>query len=130
MESKLDAFTLANGNTGGGRDLANTPPYGYTIGARYRGDSGWFGNVELIGRGEQLDSNNQNEARRAFQVVNASLGYAWRAWTFSAWVRNAFDERYDKRVYFFGNEDPDYTPARYENRADPRQVGVTASYRF
>jgi outer membrane receptor protein involved in Fe transport len=84
----------------------------------------------LAGRASQFDSNNQDEARRAFRVVNASLGYTWSEWTLTVWGRNLFDERYEKRVFFFGNEDPDYTPARYEANADPRQVGLTASYRF
>lgn len=130
MDSTLDAFVLTNGSSGGGRRLANTPPYGYSVSARYRAPTGFFGQVELIGRGRQFDSNNQNEARRPFRVAHASLGYAWRGWTFTAWVRNAFQEVYDKRVFFFGNEDPDYTPSRYETRADPRQIGVTAAFRF
>ena len=130
MGSQLDRFTLTNGNTGGGRRLANTPRYGYTLGARYREASGFFANAELVGRAEQLDSNNQNEARRAFRLVNASLGYTWRAWTVSIWGRNVFNARYEKRVFFFGNEDPDYVESRYEDRADPRQVGVSAAYRF
>ena len=130
MDSSLDRFTLTNGNTGGGRRLANTPPYGYTIGTRYRADSGLFGQIELIGRGRQFDSNNQNEARRAFEVVNASVGYAWRQWTFTVWARNVFNERHEKRVFFFGNEEPDFIEKRYETRADPRQVGVTAAYRW
>lgn len=130
MRSRLDAFTLANGNTGGGRDLANTPRYGYTLGTRYGAAAGFFANAEFTGRAQQLDSNNQDEARRAFRVVNASVGYAWREWTLTLWARNLLDATYDKRVYFFGNEDPDYLPARYEDRADPRQIGVTAAYRF
>ncbi len=130
MRSELESFTLANGNTGGGRDLANTPHYGYTLGTRYDAGQGFFGSAELIGRAEQFDSNNQNEARRAFRVVNASLGYAWSRWTFTLWAKNLLDETYDKRVYFFGNADPDYIETRYENRADPRQVGGTVSYRF
>ncbi len=130
MRSELESFTLANGNTGGGRDLANTPHYGYTLGTRYDAGRGFFGSAELVGRAEQFDSNNQNEARRAFQVVNASVGYAWSRWTFTLWAKNLLDETYDKRVYFFGNADPDYIETRYENRADPRQVGGTVSYRF
>ncbi len=130
MRSELKRFTLANGNTGGGRELANAPEYGYTIGTRYGGVTGFFGSAEWVGRGEQFDSNNQNEARRAFRVVNATLGYAWREWSVAVWARNAFDEVYDKRVYFFGNADPDYIETRYESRADPRQVGVTVAYRF
>ena len=130
MASGLDRFTLTNGNTGGGRRLANTPRYGYTLGARHRDASGFFANAELVGRAAQFDSNNQNEARRAFRLVNASLGYAWRAWTFTVWGRNVFNARHEKRVFFFGNEDPNYLPTRYEDRADPRQLGVSAAYRF
>jgi outer membrane receptor protein involved in Fe transport len=63
-------------------------------------------------------------------VVNASLGYAWREWTLTLWGRNLLNRRYENRVFFFGNEDPDYLEKRYESRADPRQVGVTAAYRF
>lgn len=130
LESGLDSFTLANGNTGGGRRLANTPRYGYTLGTRYREASGFFINAELVGRASQFDSNNQNEARRAFHVYHASLGYAWRGWTFTLWGRNLLDARYEKRVFFFGNEDPNYVETRYEDRADPRQIGVSAAFRF
>jgi outer membrane receptor protein involved in Fe transport len=130
MRSELDPFTLANGNTGGGRDLANTPHYGYTLGTRYGAARGFFAGAELVGRARQFDSNNQNEARRAFRVVNASVGYAWGRWTATLWVKNLCNAAYDKRVYFFGNADPDYIETRYEDRADPRQIGVTAAYRF
>lgn len=130
LGSSLDSFVLTNGNVGGGRRLANTPRYGYTLGARYHGASGFFGNVDWIGRARQFDSNNQNEARRAFSLVNASVGYGWDAWTLTLWGHNLGNEQYDKRVFFFGNEDPDYIETRYEDRADPRQIGVTATYRF
>lgn len=130
MRSDLHPFVLTNGSAGGGRELANTPRYSYTLGPRYRGQNGWFGQVELVGRARHFDSNNQNEARRAFRSVNASLGWEWQNWTFSVWGRNVLDARYEKRVFFFGNEDPDYIETRYETRADPRQLGVTAAYRF
>ncbi len=130
MNSWLDRFQLANGNTGGGRRLANTPRYGATLGARWQDRSGFFANADWIARASQLDSNNQNEARRAFRVVNASLGYTWQAWTFTLWGRNVFNARYEKRVFFFGNEDPNYIPTRYEDRANPRQLGVSAAWKF
>jgi iron complex outermembrane receptor protein len=130
LESMLDPFVLTNGNAGGGRRLANTPRYGYTLGARYRPASGFFANAEIVGRASQFDSNNQNESRRAFHVYNASVGYAWRDWTFTLWGRNLLNARYEKRIFFFGNEDPNYLETRYEDRADPRQIGVSAAYRF
>jgi iron complex outermembrane recepter protein len=130
LDSWLDPFTLANGSAGGGRRLANTPRHGYSAGARYRSKAGFFGNLELVGRSRQLDSNNHDEARGAFNVVNGSIGYSRGPWTFTLWGRNLFDQRYHKRVFFFGNEDPDYIPTRYESVADPRHFGVTAAYRF
>ncbi|MBI2813198.1 MAG: TonB-dependent receptor [Opitutae bacterium] len=130
MRSELAAFTLANGNTGGGRGLANTPRYGYTLATRYGAERGFFASAELVGRARQFDSNNQNEARRAFRVVNATLGHAGRAWTFTLWAKNLLNEAYDKRVYFFGNAAPGFIEARYEDRADPLQIGATAAYRF
>ena len=33
-------------------------------------------------------------------------------------------------MFFFGNEDPNYLETRYEDRADPRQFGLTALYQF
>jgi len=130
MRSELEPFRLSNGTMVAGRDLANTPRYGYSFGARYGGEAGLFSGAEVVGRARQYDSNNRNEARRAFRVVNASVGFVWREWTFTVWGKNLFDEYYEKRVFFFGNEDPDYLEKRYENRADPRQIGVTAAYRF
>jgi outer membrane receptor protein involved in Fe transport len=130
LGSSLDPCVLTNGSTGGGRRLANTPRHGYSIGTRYRSDAGIFGHVELVGRSRQFDSNNQDEARGAFNVVNGNVGFSRGAWTVTLWARNVFDQRYQKRVFFFGNEDPDYIPTRYESRADPRQVGVTAAFRF
>lgn len=130
MRSELDRFTLSNGNTGGGRALANTPRYGYAIGTRYGAAKGFFGSADFVRRASQYDSNNQNEARREFEVVNVSVGYAWEHWSVTLWAKNLFDEEYDNRVFFFGNEGPNYTATRYEDRAAPQQVGITGSYRF
>ena len=130
MDSTLDRFVLSNGNAGGGRELANTPRHGATAGIRYRPAQGIFGSIDWVNRARQFDSNNQNEARRPFSVINASLGFAWREWTLTVWGRNLTDKAYDQRVFYFGNEDPDYVETRYESRAAPRQIGVTAAYRF
>lgn len=130
QSSELERFSLTNGSIGGGRRLANTPRYGYTVGTRYRTAAGFFGQAELVSRATQFDSNNQNEARSPFSIVNASLGYTWQRWTLSVWGKNLLNRRYENRVFFFGNEDPDYIETRYENPAPRRQVGVTASYRF
>lgn len=131
MSSDIDTFTLSNGNTGGGRTLANTPSYAWSLGARYDHESGLFGTIDLAGRNDYFESNNHGEKRDSFTTVNASIGYTRNDWTVSLWVRNLFGERYAQRVFFFGN-DPGtgYTPTRYESLAPPRQIGVTLSREF
>lgn len=130
MDSELARFTLTNGNSGGGRDLANAPRHGYTLGASWRPVEGFSAHAELINRAAQFDSNNQNEARRAFQTVNLTLTYTWKRWSLTLWARNLLDGEYDKRVYFFGNAEPDFIETRYSTRADPRQIGGTLAWRF
>ena len=131
MRSNIDRFTRANGTLAGGRTLANTPSYGWSLGTRYDHESGFFATVDVAGRGDYFESNNHDEKRDAFTNVNASIGYTRNDWTVSLWVRNLFDERYSQRVFFFGN-DPGtgYTPTRYESLAPPRQIGVTLSREF
>lgn len=129
LSSDIDAFTLSNGTPAGGRELAYTPEYSYTIGARYAGDSGIFGYAELVGRDSYFESNSHDAERSAFNVVNASIGYSWESWKLTLWARNLLDERYDNRVFFFGNDESiGFAPVRYESAADPRQVGVTVDY--
>ena len=130
MDSELERFTLTNGNTGGGRALANTPGYGHTIGVRHETRGGFFARIERTARAAQFDSNNHDEARRAFAVVNAAAGWVRGGWSVTVWARNLLDARHEKRVFFFGNAEPDYAETRYESRADPRQAGVTLARRF
>ena len=130
MGSELERFTLSNGNPGGGGRLPNAPSYGYSIGLRYQPEEGFFGNLELLGRDAYLESMSNAEERSSFDVLNTSIGYRHEQWSITLWARNLLDESYDKRVFFFGNEDPNYTPTRYTSAADPRQIGVTARYEF
>jgi len=131
MRSEIDAFTRTNGSPAGGRTLANTPSFGWSLGARYDHESGIFATVDLAGRSDYYESNNHDEKRDGFTTVNASIGYTRNDWTVSLWVRNLLDERYSQRVFFFGNDDSTgYTPTRYESLAPPRQIGVTLSREF
>jgi len=120
------------------RDLANAPSYTYNARLSYKAEGGLFGNIEVVGRDDYFESNSHNEKRDAFGVVNASIGYSYENWIFTFWAKNLFDESYQKRVFFFGNRLNTSTAnqfdfesdRRYEDPADPRSFGVTASYRW
>jgi outer membrane receptor protein involved in Fe transport len=115
-----------------GDELSSAPSYTYNARIDYVADNGFFANFEVVGSDEFYESNNQSNrdqrTRSEFAVFNGAIGYRYENWTVTLWGRNLFDHEYEKRVFFFGNEGPGYTPTRYENPADPRQFGVTLNY--
>lgn len=132
MESDLESFAIDNtaATPAGGRELANVPAYTYTVGGRFGRVDGFFATTELSGRAAYFESNTHAEKRSTFTVANASVGYRREAWSVTVWARNVFDERYEKRIFYFGNAGPDFETRRYESPADPRQVGVSARWEF
>ncbi len=132
MDSHLDPFTLNNTaqSPAGGRELANVPSTTYSLGGRYTAGNGFWASAELSGRDAYYESNTHDQTRSGFNVVNASLGYRTGPWAVTLWARNLFDERYEKRIFYFANEGPDWLDKRYESPADPRQIGATIRYSF
>jgi outer membrane receptor protein involved in Fe transport len=117
-----------------GDQLSSAPNYTYNARIDYVAENGFFANFEVTGSDEFFESNNPDNrdqrTRSEFIVYNAAIGYSYENWTLTLWGRNLFDEEYEKRVFFFGNEGPDYTAARFENPADPQQFGVTLNYEW
>ncbi|MCH6256509.1 TonB-dependent receptor [Puniceicoccaceae bacterium K14] len=123
LEAELD---------GADRELSNAPSYSYSASLDYTGDNGFLSNIEFVGRDSYFESNSadNNQQRDSYNVVNAKIGYQYDNWTITVWAKNLLDEEYQKRLFYFGNAQPDWIPTRYEDPADPRQIGVTAKYRF
>jgi hypothetical protein len=70
-----------------------------------------------------------NESK-AYMVTNLKLGYEQPHWNAYFWAMNFFDESYAVRGFEFGNEPPDFGDSLYLQKGDPRQIGVTANWRF
>jgi hypothetical protein len=43
-------------------------------------------------------------------------------------MRNALDERYAMRGFFFGNEPPDFPDKLYVQLAEPRSMGLSMTW--
>ena len=113
-----------------GRDQAHAPRHTYAAGAVYRHESGWFGRIDVTGKDEFYFDVSHDQVSQAYSLTNARLGYEADRWTAQLWLRNAFDERYAVRGFFFGNEPPLFPPTLYIRQGDPRQLGVTFDMRF
>jgi len=113
-----------------GRDQAHAPRYTFSAGGIYRHESGWFGRVDVTGMDEFYFDVSHDQVSDAYVMTNLRLGYEAERWSAALWIRNAFDERYAVRGFYFGNEPPLFPPTLYIRQGDPRHTGVTFDMRF
>jgi outer membrane receptor protein involved in Fe transport len=116
-----------------GRDLAHAPRYTHAVGAAWRNATGWFLRADLGGRDrfyiDYCQEPGCNDPRLpGYSVLDLRAGREWGKWTVTAWVRNALDEEYATRGFYFGNEPPAFAPTLYTRLGDPRHAGLTVSF--
>ena len=110
-----------------GRDQPHAPRYQFSVSAEYHFGSGYFARADVTAMDAFYFAADHNERSSAYQLVNLRVGYEAARWSVGAWARNVFDQHYATRGFFFGNEPPDFTPKRYLDNGDPRQLGVSVS---
>jgi outer membrane receptor protein involved in Fe transport len=129
LNAEFDEFVTPQVDASG-RDQAHAPNYTFALGGVYRHDTGWFARVDISGKDRFYFDVSHNQVSKPYSVTNARLGYEADTWTAQLWLRNAFDERFAVRGFFFGNEPPLFPPTLYIRQGDPRQLGVTFERRF
>ena len=112
------------------RDLAHAPDYSVSLGLTWQGGDGWFARADVVASDSFYFDVSHNEQADAYELVNLALGKTAKNWTFTLWGRNVFDEFYQTRGFFFGNEPPAFAPELYTKFGDPRQIGLTLDYEF
>lgn len=131
LNTELDDFTNANGENFSGRDQAHAPDYTYNVGLNYYVNEQWTVNISVDGKDEFYFSDSHNEKSDSVNLVNASIVYNVEDWQVKAWIRNATDEDYKTRGFYFGNDPRDgYTAKQYHQYGEPRVFGVTLDYQF
>ena len=125
-ETETDVFVDLSG-----RELAHAPSYNYHVGGTWRGDSGWFANLNLTGMDSFYYSDSNDFQSDNYLLTNARIGYEAKQWSVYVWGRNLTDAQYGVRGFNFANEpNLDWTPQQYVRYGDPRQVGVTFKYDY
>jgi outer membrane receptor protein involved in Fe transport len=112
------------------RDQAHAPDYTVAVGGAYRWGDGFFTRLDLTARDEFYFDVSHDQKSQSYALANARIGYETERWTAQLWIRNAFDENYAVRGFFFENEPPDFPTRLYVRRGDPRQLGFTVDMRF
>lgn len=115
-----------------GREQAHAPSYQFALAATYRAPGGFFARVDYQGRDAFYFDDSHNQRSEPYELTHVRVGYERDRWTASLWVRNLFDETYAVRGFYFSNDpnDPTFSPQLFVRLGDPRQYGVTTTYRF
>jgi hypothetical protein len=116
------------------RPFPHAPAWSATAVALIEPGGGWFARLDVFGRDNyyydyDLSAGADRKSRDAW-VANLRAGREWGRWRVEGWVRNLGDEDYAVRGFYFGNEPPAFVPTRYIRYADPRQAGVTVTWRL
>ncbi|MCP4188985.1 MAG: TonB-dependent receptor [Gammaproteobacteria bacterium] len=132
LDTKIKSSSATDAVSPGaaGRDLAHAPEYTLNVGASYRDNQGWFGRFDFTLVDEFYFDISNNEKADNYQIANLRIGKEWQYWTVEAWGRNIFDEDYETRGFFFGNEPPAFAETRYTKFGDPRTIGLTVRYSY
>lgn len=129
LDAEFDDFVDPTGDLSS-RDQAHAPNYTLAAGGTYRHDAGFFARLDLSARDEFYFDVSHDQKSEKQVLTNARIGYETERWTAQLWLRNAFDENYAVRGFFFENEPPDFPTRLYVRRGDPRQLGFTVDMRF
>lgn len=113
-----------------GRAFSTAPSWQYSAGTRAELAWGIFTRLEVTGKDAFYINDSVNQHTNPYSLFNATLGWRRDKWQVLFWSRNLFNERYDVRGFYFGNEPPDYADKLYTHRGDPRAFGCTVSYSF
>lgn len=131
LKSKLGPYVTQSDIDMTGRDQAHAPRFTYQL----AGD--WYLTEQLMlqgsvqGKSRFYYSDGHNARSSGSELVNLRLSYQLEQWQLALWVRNALDQDSAVRGFYFGNDPRDeYAPHTYEQWAEPRRFGVTASYQF
>lgn len=131
LHSEIRHFRTDKGVDQTGREQAHAPDFQYSVGLDYALTSALSLQVGLQHKDGFYYSDSHDSQAAAMTLLNLRVNYSWQQLTLALWSRNALDENYGVRGFFFGNDPRDgYQDHVYEQFGEPRRIGVTASYQF
>jgi len=113
-----------------GRAQAHAPQWQYALHADWRARSGLGLRIDVQGVDAFYFDASHDLRSEPYTLVHLSGGWVAERWSLSLWARNALDENYAVRGFYFGLEPPDFANTLYVQRGDPRQLGLSFEWRW
>jgi len=134
LDTWIDKFTYQENSEmegyGGDREAAMSPKVTGSFGVHFKNISGFFGLVQMSFKDEYYFSDSHNQKSKPYTIININIGKSFGKTMVKLWIRNALDERYTTRGFYFGLIPPTYPDQLWKSYGDPKQIGVTIDYTF
>ena len=115
---------------GGNRKAAMSPEITGSVGFNYENESSFFASTLMSFKDEYYFSDSHDQKSEPYSLLNLTLGKSFEKITATICIRNAMDERYTTRGFYFGLIPPTYPDQLWKSYGDPKQIGVTIDYTF
>lgn len=131
LHSEIRDFVTETGVDQTGREQAHAPDFQYSLAMEWAMLDNLTLNTGLQHKAGYFYSDSHDAKAKGMTLLNLKLSYQLDALELSLWSRNALDEEYTVRGFYFGNDPRDgYQDHVYEQFGEPRRVGISASYQF
>ena len=131
LSSEISGFVTKAGVDKTGRAQANAPKFQYSLGGDWQIHDRLQLSLSLAHKAGYFYSDSEDIEADNSTLVNMRLAYEWQQFKFAVWSRNMLDRDIGVRGFYFGNDPRDgYSDHLYEQFAEPRRVGISASYQF
>ncbi len=117
-EAKFDEFEDVLGNY---KDnyMPNAPKYSYSLGGTFRGFGGFYTSADIRGYAKTYSDSANTLCNKAYELVNAKIGYEWDKFDLYTYVENIFDKQHDIMIQ-----------ADNIKLSPPREIGLKLTWRF
>lgn len=130
LRTKATGGVREDGELVDAREQAHAPEYTASVFADWHHPSGWAARVDVSARDNfYFDvATDHDRQSSSYVLANFKVGYERDRWSAFLWMRNAFDEDYAVRGFYFYNEPPFAEKNLYTQLGDPRQIGITVRW--
>jgi len=112
------------------RQMPNSPNYQISLNSEIKVSNNFSFHTEYFQQDNFYFSNSHDQKGNGYQLVDTKLTWKDSKNQFDFFVENIFDQDFQTRGFFFGNQPPNYTPSLYTQRGKPRTVGTRFTHTF
>jgi outer membrane receptor protein involved in Fe transport len=113
-----------------GRAQPFAPGYKVSAALEYHSPTGWFARLDASVIDSFYYYTSDAQTSSAYNLENVRIGYECGSWTTSLWARNLLDAHYAQQGFYFGLIPPNFPNQPFLQLGDPRQVGITVTFKL